>query len=518
MRNWSDFYNYTQSFFHSGQTNWEGWAYCGKVATVFCFIIFHLFSGVIFFPSDMIHMTAFIIAVFLGTIVFIFIKKRKKPFRLLDHEVLNILLWASFFSLLFSYAWPFVFFPKLADYIGQLRQFRAVGRFSWIFFWMANIAAFYLLYHFKSNKYLKYSLWVVAFSLIYFDAYQNNWYQQRYLTNRIISLEDQNNQSRENAWIKHIKTSEYQAMIPLPYFHIGSENLNIQPAPAVVRAAIVASWKTGLPMTACLLSRTSISRSLGNVEMYLEPGKKPGIIKNFPSRKPFLIMLYKNRKLTGSADMLIEFSTKIFSTDSLDFYRLEFDSLEKIYNSINGRILKEMTAKKLIKSGNLLMTDTVMNFIFRDQKMGNIDSFPLAFPQKKVKLPICIFDGDLPNYIPGKICLFSFWMSGISKDLTARSELTLEYKSSGGFVYAMEIRQISTVVRMKYDDMALVEMPFKLEKKDDRIRITLRNVEMKNAEFVIENLLIRPCDKDIYRAGKSYLFKNNRFYKITVSY
>src|SRR5690606_38327794 len=101
--------------------NWESWAYLGFGTLVF----------------------AVIIGVFL-------IKKRKTiNWRNFFKKELVLFFIASYLILLFAFCFPLKYFWMhwLADLVSPIKQFRILGRFTWIFFYVSTVSAVVGMYH-----------------------------------------------------------------------------------------------------------------------------------------------------------------------------------------------------------------------------------------------------------------------------------------------------------------------------------------------------------------------------------
>jgi hypothetical protein len=53
----------------------------------------------------------------------------------------------------------------------------------------------------------------------------------------------------------------------------------------------IVSLKTGLPLTAVAMSRTSLSQTSKNIQLVLEPNEPLKILEEMPNKKPFLLMV-----------------------------------------------------------------------------------------------------------------------------------------------------------------------------------------------------------------------------------
>ena len=203
-------------------------------------------------------------------------KNFKHIFTLTDNVLLNMFFWISIFALFYSFGYPFILgLEDWVNYIGQLKQIRALGRFTWLFFYIINIIAAYKIYFWitRKNIFWKYFILLIAFFVLSIDVYFSINKHQDSLYASIEQLKDEKNNLPENQWIKTINVANYQAIIPLPYTHIGSENVWIAPKSDMMKNVLTISLKTGLPTMAVTMSRTSLSQTYKNIPLVLEPYK-----------------------------------------------------------------------------------------------------------------------------------------------------------------------------------------------------------------------------------------------------
>ena len=59
---------------------------------------------------------------------------------------------------------------------------------------------------------------------------------------------------------------------------------------------------------------------------------------------------------------------------------------------------------------------------------------------------------------------------------------------------------------------ALTEVKFRFNNKDDKLKITLWNNDIRKGNLIIDELLIRPVDNNIYILNPNSITKNNRTY------
>jgi hypothetical protein len=225
-----------------------------------------------------------------GTIVFlavIYLAIRRgfkngplSAFRITEIQILNLFFWASVISLLVSLGLPFTLgLEDLLNYTGPFRQFRAVGRFIFPFYYILGILSIYILYNWqKQNKknWIKY-VFVLAILFYGYDAWLNLDQNTAKHINKLEALNDRENRLERNQWVHHYDWNSFQAIMPIPYFHVGSENYWLNDVSPNHADAYIASLKTGLPLNAVMLSRTSLGESLKNIDLVLEPQCEYGI-------------------------------------------------------------------------------------------------------------------------------------------------------------------------------------------------------------------------------------------------
>jgi len=61
-----------------------------------------------------------------------------------------------------------------------------------------------------------------------------------------------------------------------------------------VEHAFIASIKTGLPLNAVMMSPTSISQTLGNLDIWFEPYRKYPVLSSYKPGKPLLLLQSRN--------------------------------------------------------------------------------------------------------------------------------------------------------------------------------------------------------------------------------
>lgn len=472
---------------------WEGISYVGLTAVIGFFIM-------------------------LATIIHRMIRRNwHAAFRVTDHDFLNITFWASFAALLYSFGVPFVFgLDFLVDYIGPLQQMRALGRFAWLFYFTVNIVVFYRLWQWQQKgdkKLLRSFILLLGIIMLFTDVFFYLKTRQNSLVNHFSSWIDVKNTEPDNQWVKQIDPHQYQAIIPLPFYHMGSDNYNMDVRCKMLTNSLFVSMKTGLPVTAIYLSRASVKQSIKDIAIVMEPYRELEIIHDFPNHKPFLVVAVKCNEYTAEEMKLLHKGTKIDSNAFLDLYRLPFDSLSLMPKRKSEEIHKEFADNKLYDLKPVLKSDTAANIIYMSfNDSGLSRGYRGNALQITGRLISTLFYDSIPsantlNY------MFSFWFSPINEDLFPKTRLEIDLYDSKGKQYDYKNLMLSKFLKTVDGQWGLIEYSFQFASPGDRLKITLCNTLIKRSRsYYIDEFMIKPENCNVYGADDKFLSKNNRYY------
>ncbi len=478
----------------SSSPEWEGIAYIGAFAVVSFFILIP-----VFFKKAVTG-------------------KFKKLLAVTDNKLLNIFFWASMAALLYSFGYPFIWNKSFfIHYIGPLKEVRALGRFSWLFFYVMNMVAFYNLYQWLQNKnsILKYSLLSISVIVLGYDTYIYENHHEDVISVSINELTDKQNSLPVNKWLNDININSYQAIIPLPYFHVGSENLVVAPLSDLLKYVYITSLKTGLPTTAVMLSRTSLSQTYKNISLVLEPYRNLEIVKDFTDTKPFLVMA-QPELLNEREKQLLSKCKFLLQTPKYSVYELNYYALQHYSDSLYDKTKEKLAKTKTYLVDNYNSTDSLKNFIHigYDDKTNPISYQGNGSYSGSINNYNVIYEGGVLNYKDSNY-VFSFWMYDFTSDLYPRSTIEVELKDSNGKQYELNYPGIPGLLRIIDGKWALLEMEIKIRHASDKIKITLWNNDLgKDKQLIIDEFWLKPVSCDIYRETAGSLFKNNRYYRL----
>lgn len=265
-----------------------------------------------------------------------------KRAKMATHPVRSFRIWllVALLGLLFAMGAPFIWnLHFLADHLATLRQFRAMGRFSWPFYYLFLI--FCAIFIYRLYQWLRYKdkhliaksmigailiIWVVQIS-----GYAQ-WFQKN------ISIQATNNykdyfSTESQGWSDWLlqqgyTSDDFQAIMALPFFHIGSEKLWLQDNDyeRTMYYGSQLSLQTGLPMMNVMMSRSSWSQTFALVQLLDGPFSEKPLLDSF-SGKPILTLVNVNFPLKPKEKEWIENAKLIGTRSDLALYATDLHQM-----------------------------------------------------------------------------------------------------------------------------------------------------------------------------------------------
>jgi len=470
---------------------WEGWSFIGSISLIVTIVL--------------------LVKLFKLT----FQRKFSPILNVTTSNSFNILFWISVLMLLFSFGIPFIMgLEWMVEYLGQIKQVRAIARFSWMFFYAINILAVYLIYNFTLKGKSKIAIVLVitcSLFIMSYDSYHNASGVKSWFKNTIVD---------EQIEIENLKfdfqTDKYQAVLPIPYFHIGSDNIAISENCKILEYTTLFCLKTGLPTFGSHYTRTSISQALSNMQITNEPYRTLQSIAECNSTSPFLVLVLNDCDMIRQSEKdLLKLCTKqIAQTSTFSVYELPFDHLLHIADSLSKNIQNGIENPALFQNGSLLTTDSTANFVY-ENFYGNLSNnayMGVDAYEGVMKEANIIYNDTIQNYDISREYVASFWFGGIQTDRYARTIVHFICTDSKGNEYRNDYNSVGNLFQLLDNNWGLVEYKFRLNSAQDKFKIVLFMEELGNAKMYIDELMIRPTDNDLYIQLPEFVGKNNRYY------
>ncbi len=309
-----------------------------------------------------------------------------KKYRNLLPKHLWIALIAASITLAYSMTFPFNLFPpETLKKIPFIAQFRSVGRFAWAFYYVIGISAFVFFYNLSRKLPIKLSQII---PVIFFSAY----FIESLYTHNSLSKAITNSPNyfqvlpEELSDIKKINPKNYQAVLPLPFFHIGAK-LSRPPQKDINKLSFITSFHTGLPMFAIESSRISFDETYKLLQMLSSPKYPKKIAEDMQCKKTILILS----------------KGKEFYNEFEEYYYNQANSLAKNLKKLDCNILikQDTSFKESPKDTVLFLTFDEKETPIKFQGKGAYYTKPAVWNIIHAFQP-----GELP---PGKYVI-SLWM------------------------------------------------------------------------------------------------------------
>jgi hypothetical protein len=434
----------------------------------------------------------------LALFIVLVLKVRKRIVKISSESIpvmIQALIVASVFCVLVSMAFPFnIGFESLLYQLGAIQQFRGIGRFAFVAYYPITVVAFSLLYRQMGKARWMHGLSVALCLLLLVEGHARmNDMRARIVNPRGNTLTVSNR-------FNQIDASKYQAIHPLPYVHVGSENIGFSVRDEAMRLLYDASFALGLPSTATIMSRTSLSESFLSCAMDWELMEEPSIVSRFPDGRPLLVLADRDHLKDQHRKLLVH-ADSLFSDGPFTWYELPLTAFADTKRD-NLELLKLIGDACVYGANDEFCDDSTKHFMFRDT------THTIRFTRGWSRL---FQQGCLAEW-KGDTLAVSFWVSDFKRDLVPRTVVEfIQYDAAQKVVdYHTEFmgRQ---VVGMRGSD-ALVEYILNVHPQCEAISMAIENKLIQGADLQINSFLMRPTSMNCRILRHENQSLNNRNY------
>jgi hypothetical protein len=265
-------------------------------------------------------------------------KGRRVRVPVLPHS-LRSAIWAGTLLLIPAMAYPMLLWPDMVEYMGPLVQFRSLGRLAWLFFYPTVVFSAWWLYAvyralgwfapYAKLRQLGVGLMLLAMLSWSLNAAAVLKKQRTYILKQKRSVFIERAADYEQLLGDHgFKSSDFQAILGIPNFHIGSEKFSYStPSYHGERAVMAVSLQTGLPICNGMAARSPLTPSRLTLQLTAHPQIDKELPAQFPNDKPILLVIIPGKKSPGEAHLIAQ-ATLIAETDFLTLARLDLSAFD----------------------------------------------------------------------------------------------------------------------------------------------------------------------------------------------
>lgn len=289
----------------------------------------------------------------LGAVVFILslikIVKyiRKKKYKYVLKPILPVplrtSLLVSILMLLFAMAIPFrMGLGFLLEIAPAIKQFRSLGRFAWVFYSVFTMySAFYLYlivrkWNIEKRRKKSFVLLISLLIIWATEAYINNYHTLQIIRNKTADSYYTDSTLKQLGSLG-VDINRFQSILPLPMYLIGSEVIGIHnDHSGIVFQSMKISSATGLPISATMLSRTSLSQTINLATLVADSLiDRSAYLKDISTKD--ILLVTKGQELPSGEQFVLS-KAHLFFTDEegFSYYSLSPSSLKQNKYFVDG--------------------------------------------------------------------------------------------------------------------------------------------------------------------------------------
>ena len=413
---------------------------------------------------------------------------------LLDSKFLHTILFIGIIGGCIAMSFPFWFgLKRYFSFFPLINQFRSIGRFAWIFYYCINILAPAVVYNFLKKIFVKKQISIIIFAGLLLIPCAEALIKQIRIKERYNFSQNCLNKKylykEETHILDQIETDKYQAIIPIPYFHSGSNcYFKMENTHKIIRLNDIVSFYKEIPSFGVRLSRTSLldTRIIGSI--FLPPYCERAIGNYMLSEKPCLILRDKTKSLLFYEKELIKQADLYYEDDAIALYNLY------------PELLKKIDTQYFTSHSNLVAPTFYENFSNHDNGVLTINSWKHH----------TIFDSRNAIIEPDSLYRLSFWTYIGEDDRTFKNEVIfLSFNANDELI---EKKAIKTGCEMlMYNDWGRIDYLFSISKN----QYLIANVSCAKTLSIFDDVMLQKESENtvIENDCGEVLFNNFKLFK-----
>ena len=435
----------------------------------------------------------------------------------MDSRPLRLLWLTSVAILTLAMLYPFrLKMERLVDFLPMIKQFRSIGRFAWVFYFISGISAVYLSDR-LATRWLRSSKKAAAYGLLFLvpALFMVEGSFQQYdvsvkLTQspNLFDLEQTDAGFRQT--LASVNADEYQAILPLPYFHVGSETFTRQAPAHTYQYTELLAYHLRLPTLGCYLTRIPLWQSKNLLQLFSPNVYSKKIREDLPSDKPFLV-LYTPDPLSPEEQYYLDRGIPVARHPEFSLYALE---PELFFESTARQEWDSFESQKpaLQTKNGFLVNDTNLFFYYEGfdaarrtpyfHRMGSYEG-----RMDEYHILARIGPGRLTANKPYTV---RFWMYNGGRNYgqgKVDCMVFMRQRNETGEKWFGECNPANSLVID--GDWSMAEFSFMPDRADVSYELAIKDNRYNHETFYVDDVLIYEPGLTIYRQEADALFKNN---------
>jgi hypothetical protein len=315
-------------------------------------------------------------------------------------------------------------------------------------------------------------------------------------------------------WLNKVDFARFQALMPLPYYHVGSENIWLQVYYPLFQKVESTALQTGVPEMGMNMSRSAIGRMVKSMQFSLLACEPPALLSELPDNRPIALMIEMSQweAVQKKCGHLIDKATPVFQNSELKIMALVPDSVRAWSEQAAQRIAAEADAANIDAGGGFRSEKrplwyTSLNFdsisssehVFQGKGAGYGNIGDTTWIWKK-PMPKGTYD-------------FSIWTK-VDEDMGMTQDVKfLENSQADGHQIYFRRETLRSEIKTIVNGWALYELRFEVQQDNSILSIFLHK-KNANAPFWYDELLIKNQEFNLYRREPGWVVRNNYWYKL----
>ena len=391
------------------------------------------------------------------------------------------------FSMCFPFKWGLGF---LLDLLPPVKQFRALGRFSWIFFYIFTLYSAFLFYRLfeklkkRKHQFYAYLLLCVVFLSWGFSANYNVKRATRNLfyTNDKLSSSDQEFLDRFRK--SNVDYRQFQAIFALPFASTCGDKLLFENGMTAFGEAMKCSYHTGIPLIQSFSPRLSFHQALSSIQLLADSAIRKTRLDDMNDHP--LLLITSKQELNEQEKWLFSKAEKFWEDQYITMSILPIE----VFQTSHQNWLKQ--AKRLSKT--LICTqktcsDTLQKLIyyndFEEYKTENSFTGHGALYKRRGELDVLnqklAIDSGLAN--------LSFWLYFDTRRYDIPQPILKIWNQTGELISNTKLNNRQT--HDVYQNWVRISTSFEAQ-KNFRYQLTI-----KGKYISIDDLLIKPARTNV---------------------
>jgi hypothetical protein len=415
---------------------------------------------------------------------------------------------------------PAIGFPGVEHSIAYLR-IKDTAPLSWFFYYVVNILAIYGAWNWgkrientgekKGAPILRFGILALPLAVLITEAiYHQSTTPELPISPNLTVKEVAVQQGM--SWLDSLQFEQFQAVLPLPYYHVGSSNWEILPDSALFNESCATALHTGLPNMGVFMKQTSLHQTLLSLQLVGTPGEMPSILSNLPNRRPLAILVPQSswEAVQYKYAHLTQHSTPIYKDSQLIILKLEIDTLKNNIKRQHHLIAKALSQASITQNNTRWTAATSVPFFYAasfDEGSNTKTSFQgTGAYQGYTSDSTQLWSGSAP---PGNYFL-NCWIK-LDKENGSDQRVFFTETSPTSSISSTQTFQLKEHLTSIVKGWGCFEIPLTFQ-ENKNYRLFLHQ-QGNGSPFFLDEVLIRPSNIALFRKEQGWMVQNNYWYR-----